>query len=202
MLGKMKEKAVLPKCLVCQKVGSSLLPPVIQNLRDIDARIQKRPILRPPIPSPYTGADQKKIVYVSTKTPFISAVKRVRKLLDEIDKRSMGKIDLVDGKGSDKQKLRKLGERTNASNGKEPEEVILKATNKAIQNVLGLALSFQGQDDCGVRLRTGTVSVIDDIVESEMPKEAQIVEGEEEEEEVPESRVRKTSFVEVAITLK
>lgn len=116
----------------------------------------------------------------------------------------MGKISLVNGKGSDKQKLRKLGERNNAPTGKEPEEVILKATGRAIQNVLGLALFFQGQDDCRVRLRTGTVGVIDDIVESGMPKGPEIEEGvdEEEEEELPESRVRKASFVEVAITLR
>ena len=170
--------------------------------RHLDARIQKRPILRPPIPSPYASADQNKIVYVSTKTPFISAVKRVRKLLDEVDKRSMGKVDLVGGKGSDKQKLRKLGERNNASRSKEPEEVVLKATNRAIQSVLGLALFFQGQDDCRVRLRTGTVGVIDDIVESAIPAGAETVDGEDEEEELPESRVRKASFVEVAITLK
>ncbi|CAF9933229.1 hypothetical protein IMSHALPRED_009104 [Imshaugia aleurites] len=167
-----------------------------------NARIQKRPILHPPIPSPYTGADQKKVVYVSTKMPFISAVKRIRKLLDEIDKRSMGKIDLVDGKGSDQQKLRRLGERTNASTGKEPEEVVLKATNRAIQNVLSLALFFQGQDDCRVRLRTGTVGVVDDIVQSAIPQGAETLEEGEEEEELPESRVRKASFVEVAITLK
>lgn len=136
--------------------------------------------------------------------PFISAVKRVRKLLDEIDKRSMGKVDLVDGKGSDKQKLRKLGERNNAATatGKEPEEVILKATNRAIHKVLGLALFFQGQDDCRVRLRTGTVGVVDDIVESAIPTGAESIEGGDEEEELPESRVRKASFVEVAINLK
>lgn len=114
----------------------------------------------------------------------------------------MGKIDLVDGKGSDKQKLRQLGERTTTSASKEPEEVVLKATNRAIQNVLGLALFFQGQDDCRVRLRTGTVSVVDDIVESEIPKGAVTGEAEDEEGELPESRVRKASFVEVAITLK
>ena len=172
--------------------------------RHPDTRIQKRPILRPPIPSPYTGADQKKVVYISTKTPFISAVKRIRKLLDQIEKRSMGKIDLVNGKGSQKEKLRKLSEKTNASTGKESEEVVLKATSRAIQNVLGLALFFQGQDDCRVRLRTGTVGVVDDIVESAVPKEPEVEEGEdeEEEEELPESRVRKASFVEVAITLK
>ena len=114
----------------------------------------------------------------------------------------MGKIDLVNGKGSDKQKLRKLGERHNTSTDKEPEEVVLKATGRAIQNVLGLALFFQGQDDCRVRLRTGTVGVIDDIVVSEMPKGPDMEEGEDKEEDLPESRVRKASFVEVAITLK
>ena len=114
----------------------------------------------------------------------------------------MGKVDLVNGKGSDKEKLRKLSERHNTSTGKEPEEVVLKATSRAIQNVLGLALFFQGQDDCRVRLRTGTVRVIDDIVESEMPRGSQMKEGQDEEEELPESRVRKASFVEVAITLK
>ena len=82
----------------------------------------------------------------------------------------MGKIDLVNGKGSQKEKLRKLSEKTNASTGKESEEVVLKATSRAIQNVLGLALFFQGKDDCRVRLRTGTVGVVDDIVESAVPK--------------------------------
>ena len=159
-------------------------------------------MLRPPIPSPYTSADQQKVVYVSTKTPFISAVKRVRKLLEEITRRSIGKIDLINGKGSDKQKVRKLGERANAATGKHSEEVVLKATSRAIQNVLGLALFFQGQDDCRVRLRTGTVGVIDDIVESANPKKTENVEGEDDEEELPESRARKASFVEVAITLK
>ena len=158
--------------------------------------------MRPPIPSPYTGADQKKVIYVSTKMPFISAVKRVRKLLGEIDKRSMGKVDLVDGKGSDKQKLRRLSERTNASTGKGSEEVVLKATSRAIEKVLGLALFFQGQDDCRVRLRTGTVAVVDDIVESAVAGKAETVEGEDEGEELPESRVRQASSVEVSITLK
>ena len=129
-------------------------------------------------------------------------MKRVRKLLDEIDKRSMGKISLVDGKGSDKQKLKKLGERNNGSKGKQLEEVVLKATSRAIENVLGLALYFQGQDDCRVRLRTGTVGVVDDIVESKISRGPETEEGEDEEEELPESRVRKASFVEVAITLR
>lgn len=45
--------------------------------------------------------------------------------------------------------------------------MVLKATGKAISKALGLALFFQGQKDCRVRIRTGSVGVIDDIVEAE-----------------------------------
>lgn len=165
-------------------------------------RIQKRPILRPSIPSPYTGADAQKVVYVSVRTPFVSAVKRIRKLLREIDKRSMSKVDLVNGKGSDREKLVKLSETSAPSPGKKSEEVVLKATNRAIEKVLGLASFFQGQDDCTVRLSTGSVGVVDDIVEVSRPMGNNEAEGEDEEEEPPESRVRKATVVEVAISLK
>ena len=116
----------------------------------------------------------------------------------------MGKVDLVNGKGNDKQKLMKLGEISASVTGKGPEEVILKATNRAIENVLGLALFFQGQDDCKVLLRTSTVGVVDDIVESSNSSERPNgTEGEDEDgnDEPPESRVRKASVVEIAISL-
>lgn len=124
-------------------------------------------MLHPPIPSPYSGAAQQKVVYISPRTPFISACKRVRKLLCHIDKRSTGKFDLVNGKGSDKQQLRALGEQSSIGKGKEPEEVVLKATGKAIEKALSLAIFFQGQKDCRVRIRTGSMGVVDDIVEAE-----------------------------------
>lgn len=174
----------------------------------LDARIQKRPLLHPSIPSPYTGAAQQKVIYISAKTPFISAVKRVRKLLSHVDERSTGKVDLIGGKGSDKQKLKRLSEPVTPSGGKAPEEVVLKGTNRAIERVLGLALFFQGQDDCVVRLRTSSVGTVDDIVESTDPvsangaEEVERNDGEGEEEEMPESRIRHMSVVEVAITLK
>ncbi|KAL8998841.1 MAG: hypothetical protein Q9169_002179 [Polycauliona sp. 2 TL-2023] len=130
-----------------------------------DARISKRPLLRPPIPSPYASSASPKIVYISTKTPFISAVKRVRKLLHLIDKRAVGKVDLGDGqKGKDT--LSAL-EGNNEPSGKEPEEVVLKATNRAIEKALGLGIFFQGQGDVRVRLRTGSVGAVDDIVVEE-----------------------------------
>lgn len=157
------------------------------------------------IPSPYAGADRQKVVYITANSPFISVVKRVRKLLKEVDKRSMGKIDLINGKGSDKQKLKQIGQQTAPTPGKGAEEVVLKATNRAIEKVLGIALYFQGQDDCRVRLRTGSLGVVDDIVDA--PVDIQGDDGgngkeADDEVELPESRIRKITAVEVAIALK
>ena len=110
----------------------------------------------------------------------------------------MGKFDLINGKRSDKQKLKALGDQVGSAKLKEPEEVLLKGTSRAIEKVLGLALYFQGQGDCRVRLRTGSVGVVDDIVEGDGEGEK---EG-DEDEEVPETQVRKISVVEVGISLK
>ena len=76
---------------------------------------------------------------------------------------------MVNGRGTDKQKLRALGEKNAAGTEKEPEEVILKATNRAIERALGFALFFQGQDDCQVKIKTGSAGVVDDIIEDEQP---------------------------------
>ena len=133
----------------------------------------------------------------------------------------MGKIDLLNSKESEKHKLAMLRKQE-----KEPEEVYLKATNKAIEKVLGLALFFQGQKDCRVRLKTGSVGAVDDVVEVEEPKvqekaagtsrkpveadgtreqapEAERnINGDEDEGELPETQIRKVSVVEVGISLR
>ena len=100
---------------------------------------------------------------------------------------------------SDKQKLKALaakrGDRT------EPEAVILKGTNKAILKVCELALFFQGQDDVSVRIKTGSVGTVDDIVEKEDVEEGAGT-VDEDEEEMPESRVRWLSVVEAHVSLK
>ncbi|KAL8675213.1 MAG: hypothetical protein Q9168_000333 [Polycauliona sp. 1 TL-2023] len=196
-----------------------------------NARITKRPLLRPAIPSPYTSSASPKVIYISAKTPFISAVKRVRKLLHLIDKREVGKVDLGDGRKG-KETLRVLEGHSQAS-GKEPEEVILKATNRAIEKALGLGIFFQGQGDVRVRLRTGSVGAVDDIVvEEQKPREkkngitgkttenlekagaddctGEVNEGLEEETEtvgtgdavIPETQIRKVSVLEIGISLK
>ena len=74
------------------------------------------------------------------------------------------------------------------------EEVVVKATGKAIERALQVAVWFQGQEDVLVRVRTGSVGAVDDVVLRGG--------GEEGEVEVEESRVRRASVLEVGISLR
>lgn len=139
-------------------------------------------------------------------------VKRVRKLLDHIESRSSGPIDFSSG---DKNVLAQIeagvkgkdgGKSGNAGRG---EEVLIKGTGKAIQKVLQLAIWWQGQEGVKVVIRTGSVGAVDDVVLREGKggdgdDDVGGVEGgaEDEGDEVPESRVRRTSCMEVGISLR
>lgn len=76
---------------------------------------------------------------------------------------------------------------------KRKEGVVLKATSRAIEKALGLALFFQNKQGYEVRIRTGTVSVVDDVVGKEAAECS--MKG------LPETRVRRLGSVEVEIKL-
>lgn len=88
--------------------------------------------------------------------------------------------------------------------------MLLKATGKAIERVLGLAVFLQGEADLRVTVRTGTVGVVDDVVAREgrgggVGKAGGGEGGGEEHgegQEIPESWVRKASMVEVVVSLR
>lgn len=82
----------------------------------------------------------------------------------------------------------------------EGEQVYLKATGRAIPRALELGNKFQGEEDCVVRVEMGSVRAIDDVevVDDEGAEEA----GNDEEEDVPETRIRTLSTVTVCIGLK
>jgi ribonuclease P/MRP protein subunit POP7 len=75
-------------------------------------------------------------------------------------------------------------------NGKgKGEEVVLKATGKAIEKLLRVAVYLQAQEDVEVRVRTGSVGAVDDVVDREGG-------------ETGESRVRRASVLEVGVRLR
>lgn len=179
-----------------------------------DAKVEKRPLMRPPIPSPYAGAESQKTIYVGTKTPFMSAAKRVEKLLKLSDKRlvqSATKMAQNDAKrkrrrggarGEENDEITAIAETVEAQKrshaGKQDgarEEVVIKGSGKAIPKVMQLGMWFQERDETyEVRIRTSTASSIDDVT-YEKAKVEEKVDGDvdmgaEEDTEEPSGKGR------------
>lgn len=158
-----------------------------------NATISKRPINHGPIASRFAGANIPKVVYISRKTPVISAVKRVKQFLREIEKRAMQSLGVdgvinrnTNGKNGDKELQIKLGQVSDKLE-KDKEEVLVKASGRAIEQALRIGEWFRNREDemlCNVEVRTGSVSVIDDIVEVEAIDGATETEGHRDEDKV------------------
>ncbi|KAB8278489.1 Rpp20 subunit of nuclear RNase MRP and P-domain-containing protein [Aspergillus minisclerotigenes] len=187
------------------------------------AGIQKRPIPHAPIASPYAGSSVPKVVYISSNTPFMSAVKRVQKFLQQAEKRATASVNLSSSKKRDRERLAEIA-RGNESLKK--EEVFVKATGRAIEKALRVGKWFEEREsEYVVRVETGSVLVVDDVVEDEERKrkleekvKGGASQGSEsaakkqrraasalavaEEEELPETRTRWVNKVEVSIAFK
>lgn len=183
-----------------------------------NATISKRPLLHPAIPTPFASAESPKVLYITASSPFIPTCKRIRSLLVQIQKRaaqsagegrgrgaargskSRGRQPEANGRLEAKDVEASVAEAAGKSKGKSVagEEVYLKATGRAIPRALELGVKFQGEDGWRVRLEMGSVKAIDDV---DM-KPSLDAEGEgNEEEEVPETRIRTLSTVTVCIGL-
>ena len=81
------------------------------------------------------------------------------------------------------------------------EEVWIKGTGRAVEKVLGLAEFFRRTGDVRVRLRTGSVWAVDDVIREYgggVQEEEQV--QEQAESEIPDSRLRQTSMLEVGVS--
>lgn len=96
----------------------------------------------------------------------MSAAKRVQKLLREAEKRATSKVNLQSK--SERQKLEQLKESTAAL---QKEEVFIKATGRAIDKAMNVGKWFDAKEDYTTRVKTGSVLVVDDVVEDEGMKE-------------------------------
>lgn len=150
-------------------------------LTSSDARIHKRPIPHAPVASPYAGPSTPKIIYISSTTPYMSAVKRVQKLLRHAEKRATASVSAAVA-GKSKQQKRTRGNQNQQerllaalARGEEreqlsSEEVFVKATGKAMKVALRVGRWFENGDrkaEYKVRIKTGSVLVVDDVEEDE-----------------------------------
>lgn len=174
------------KCLAYQKVHplrrnqcpSKITPHLTHN--PPDASITKRPLMRPAIVSPYASSSAQKIVYVSARTPFMSAIKRVEKLLRLADKRDLQTATTHAQKNKRKRRRDDDGgedevlavargveeekERKRRAGGVGGEEVLVKGTGKAVSKVMEIGGWFlQREKEFVVRVRTGSVGAVDDV---------------------------------------
>ena len=88
----------------------------------------------------------------------MSAVKRVRRLLLEIEKRGMKDVKLVER--GERDGLRRLGE-AKEKVGREREEVLVKASGRACGRAVEVGKWFEmkeGERLCEVEVRVGSVS--------------------------------------------
>lgn len=168
-----------------QNQSMAKLPPTLT--------VERRPLNHAPIASPFVGAGVQKVVYVSRNTPIMSAVKRVKKLLLHVEKRAMQGIDLT----KDKHGMRKLAE-ANEKLGKSGEQVLVKASGRAMEQALRVGDWFRNREDelaCNVEVRTGSVQAVDDIVEKE--GDHTVSEGQPEEGDAADSsrEMQETSLI-------
>jgi len=150
-----------------------------QNLHRLPpgTTVQRRPINHAPVADIHAGAHVPKCVYVSRATPVIAAVKRVKKILREIERRAVREATggeergrrggMIGGAASARQVARGVA-RVNEVLLRDKEEVLVKASGRAMEQALRVAEWFRSKERevlCDVVVRTGSVSVVDDIVE-------------------------------------
>ncbi|KAM3554958.1 hypothetical protein MY1884_005858 [Beauveria asiatica] len=169
-------------------IGSATkLDPIPQG-----STLHKRPLIRRPLPA----SSKDRIIYVSSSTPFMSAVKRARKQLDRSLK-SGGSSQAARKNASLHARIESLKrdvERDTSANEAYGASVTLLGTGKAVEKTLALAGWFEQQSDCRVAVRTRTVATVDDVVAGGEPGAA--------EREEDESRLRRLSCLEVVVSLK
>jgi len=140
--------------------------------------VTTRAIHHPPIASPFASSSEPKVVYVHCRTPFVSAIKRVRKLLSETAKREKQSLSSQPGKLHAKQVEKAIADAAKLQGGvSKREEVYIKATGRAIPRALEIGNYFQTQSDCKVMLSIGSVDVVDDIEIKSPKKEKDVKSG-------------------------
>lgn len=159
----------------------------------------------------------------------MSAVSQVERALSQVEKRAQQSTTAL-LKNESRQKKRKFGQFAGAEDDVDigevarrlaqekkdtaregdlgREEVVVRATGKAIEKALRVAAWFLKKEGYGVQVKTGSVAAIDDIEVKEgdddpvggvdgVRKEA--TDMAETQEQIPETRIRHASTVQIAV---
>lgn len=120
-------------------------------------------------------------VYIKGNTPFVSALKRINKILEKFDRQTGPTLH-----------------RSKYQNGeyKKVKYIVVKGMGKSILQTMSIALHYQTKKAYLVDIYTSTVLVVD-TVESE-----EVLETREGPETQTKSELRKVSCVEARIWLK
>ena len=163
-------------------------PPFL-TLSLLGAKVQKRALNRRQLPA----SSKAGTVYVSSSTPLVSAVKRVRKQLEAGGSSRRG------GGTHKNASLHSRVEALKRAAGDDDDDddddaasaavVTVLGAGKAVEKALQVASFLAQQPDCRVEVRTRTAGTVDDVIVAED-------DGEDE------TRVRKMSCLEVSVTLK
>ena len=139
------------------EMRNKTLPKLPRNVK-----VQRRPLNHAPVASPHAGKHIQKVVYVSRRTPLMSAVKRVKKLLSHVEKRAMQGVEI--GRHNSLKDIAEANEKLN----RDGEKVFVKASGRAMEQALRVAEWFKNQEAgirCSVEVTTGSVQAIDDLIE-------------------------------------
>ncbi|KAJ9636579.1 uncharacterized protein PV06_10083 [Exophiala oligosperma] len=126
--------------------------------------VHRRPLNHAPATNIHAGASVPKVVYVSQRTPLMSAIKRVKKILSLVEKRAMQSAGVTMGAKDRRHRLKSANDVIVKNN----EEVLVKASGRAMGQALKVGEWFRNKEReylCDVEVRTGSASVVDDIVQ-------------------------------------
>ncbi|KAG0683083.1 hypothetical protein C6P40_000466 [Pichia californica] len=142
-----------------------------------DKKIIKHAPLRP-----YIHTELDSTVYIKSNTPFISAIKRIEKLMKKFDEIPNKKGEMI--------------RRGNMS--KKTKYITVKGMGKSISKVLNIGLHFKYEEKFTIDIFTKTVGVLDEFVEEDDKKEEnKDNNGEDEDDDL--LRKRNVGAVEIRI---
>ncbi|KAI2904526.1 hypothetical protein CBS63078_1957 [Aspergillus niger] len=154
-------------------------------------KVQKRPIPHPSTPSPYSGSSSPKTIYVSSSSPTMGVVKRVQKYLRAAENRATAKLLSGNNKGKKGDRRNQFAQLAQSNEALKKEEVFVKATGRAMERALKVGKWFEARgEDYTVSVKTGSVLVVDDVVEDEEEREKAVEESERMKKEVEEAKLK------------